>query len=278
MPIERIERSIPLLASRVSRRGGKHFSEAIMTTDSFKKHRSAEFTINGKTVRIGASAKGAGMIEPSMATMLCFITTDADVSKSLLAKILKHAIELSFTRISVDGDQSTNDTVLLCSNGLSQVKIRKETDPGFRQLQQSVTEICCFLAEQMVRDGEGATKLMKVRVSEAKSENDARKLCRDLTNSLLLKCALFGEKPIWGRILSTIGAAQIACDPSRLRIDLQGIPCFQKGEPDFDVAKKLRYLMKKKEIEIRISLGAGQHVYSMLGSDLGFEYVEINRS
>jgi glutamate N-acetyltransferase/amino-acid N-acetyltransferase len=278
LPVHRLERALPGLCRNLSAHGGKAFSRSIMTTDAFPKRRAAEFRAGGRPVRIGASAKGAGMIEPSMATMLCFITTDAALPRNLLKKLLVDAVSRSFNRISVDGDQSTNDTVLALSNGASGVSIRSERDPAYKPFRDSLFTICRDLAEKMVSDGEGATKRVSVNVRGARSDSEAKKICRAVTNSLLFKCALFGDRPYWGRVLSGAGASGATIDPGRLCIELQGVKCFDRGEPDFDAARKLGRAMRKKEIHVLLDCGAGKSAYSMLGTDLSFDYVELNRS
>jgi len=276
LPVKKIESASKNLLSELNVRNGELFTQSILTTDSFKKTKSAELEIDGKIVRIGASCKGAGMIEPSMATMLCFISTDVFMPKKLLQEVLSEACNSSFNRISVDGDMSTNDSVVLLANGASGVIIKNKKSKGFLQFQEALKNISCFLARKIISDGEGATKIINVRVSGAKSENEACAACHSVANSLLLKCAINGEQPGWGRVLASVGSSTASINRKKFSIRMQRVFCFKKGEPDFNAVKKIKPLMKKKEIEIEINLGAGKYEFSMLSSDIGHRYVEIN--
>ncbi|MBN2143154.1 MAG: bifunctional glutamate N-acetyltransferase/amino-acid acetyltransferase ArgJ [Candidatus Aureabacteria bacterium] len=274
-PAEKLIRNLPVLISSLKIKDAL-FSTSILTTDTMMKTASAEFQVDGKLVRLGASAKGAGMIEPSMATMLCFITCDAKISHALMQKALNEAVNQSFNRITVDGDMSTNDSVVLLCNGASGVRIINDQEKGYDFFRQSLIHICRSLSEKMVEDGEGATKLIRINVSEAASEKDAEEVCRSIGNSMLLKCAFFGNSPNWGRILSSIGATRAKFNPLKVKIVLQGKICFQNGEPDFEAAEKLKNRMRKKEITIDVTLGAGTKSSFLVASDLTYDYVKIN--
>ncbi len=277
LPYEKITQSLPALVKDLSIKNYTKFSQSILTTDAFKKNRSAVFNINGKPVHIGVCAKGAGMIEPSMATMLCFITSDLDISKDLMQSALDEAVQMSFNRISVDGDMSTNDSVVLLCNGASNVKVASKNDEGYKLFKEALTNICIFIAQKIVEDGEGSTKIMKVFIDGAKTKDDAVKVARSISNSQLLKCAIFGEVPNWGRIMSSIGATDAKINFNNFNISLQGKICFKNNEPVFDATSKLVKAMKKKIIEIKVSLGSGTNSYTMMASDLGYNYVDINK-
>ena len=276
LPHEKISDAAPGLIQGLDEKNGEIFSEAILTTDTVMKCRSAEFKVGENTVRIGCSAKGAGMIEPGMATMLCFITSDVGMPKELLDQALKEAVDLSFNRITVDGDMSTNDSVVLFANGASGVEISSKKDPAYKLFKESLNHICEEIAKLIVADGEGATRVMKVITLNAKTEKDAIDVCRSIGNSMLFKCSIFGGTPDWGRILSSVGSTQALIDMANFSASLQGIVFFKNGEPDFEAKDKIRPLMQSKNIEIVIDLGMGKKSHYIWASDLTYKYVEIN--
>ncbi len=256
----------------LSHREGINASEAIMTTDTFAKRIAYEVTLSdGKTFRIGAMAKGAGMINPAMATMLCFITTDAAVDKATMQNILDECVHTTFNAASVDGDTSTNDTVLVMANSLS---------GAFHAgaFKEALESIMLFLAKEMVRDGEGATKLVTYKVTGAINHKEAEIAAKALSNSLLVKTALFGQDPNWGRIASTVGASGVMCDEAFLSIWFDDICVYKKGELLFD--EKLEPLaaavMQKSVFTIHCDIGLQDGEFTAYGCDLGHEYVKIN--
>ncbi len=256
----------------LSRRDGIAASEAIMTTDTFAKRIAFEVTLeNGSSFRIGAMAKGAGMINPAMATMLCFITTDAAVDKATMQAVLDECTHTTFNAASVDGDTSTNDTVLLMANGLSGVY----HPAAFRE---ALEAIMLFLAKEMVRDGEGATKLVTYKVTGAINTHEAEIAAKALSNSLLVKTALFGEDPNWGRIASTIGASGIMCDEAFLSIWFDDVCVYRKGELLFndEIERVAAAVMKKSAFTIHCDIGLQSGEFTAYGCDLGHEYVKIN--
>jgi len=256
----------------LSKREPNAAAEAIMTTDTFSKQIAYKVELeDGSSFHIGAMAKGAGMINPAMATMLCFITTDADVSKEEMQKILDKNVEVTFNAASVDGDTSTNDTVMLLSNA----KSGAYNEAAFSE---ALYNIMRFLAREMVRDGEGATKLVTYEVSGAKDDNEAEIVAKALSNSLLVKTALYGEDPNWGRIASTVGASGVEAYEESLTISFNDICVYKKGELFFDAAmeQKASEVMKLSEFTISCDLGVGEGVFTAFGCDLGYEYVKIN--
>ena len=216
-------------------------------------------------------AKGAGMINPAMATMLCFITTDAKVSKSEMQEILDDVTQVTFNAASVDGDTSTNDTVMLLSNGSSNV-YNKE---AFRE---ALYKIMLFLAREMVRDGEGATKLVTYKVTGAKDDKEAQRVAKALSDSLLVKTALYGEDPNWGRIASTVGAAGVEANEETLSISFDDLCVYDKGKLLFDEAmeNKASKVMLQDTFTISCDLGIAAGGFTSFGCDLGYEYVKIN--
>ncbi|MEA3228306.1 MAG: bifunctional glutamate N-acetyltransferase/amino-acid acetyltransferase ArgJ [Campylobacterota bacterium] len=247
-------------------------SQAIMTTDTFSKEIAFNVELeDGTNFNIGAMAKGAGMINPAMATMLCFITTDAKVSKQEMQSILDRVTKTTFNAASVDGDTSTNDTVMLLSNAQSGVYNAKA-------FEDALHKIMLFLAREMVRDGEGATKLVTYNVTGAKDDTEAQKVAKALSNSLLVKTALYGEDPNWGRIASTVGASGVECSEEMLTISFDELCVYDKGELLFDLIMedKASQVMKKDRFTISCDLGVADGKFSSFGCDLGYEYVKIN--
>jgi glutamate N-acetyltransferase/amino-acid N-acetyltransferase len=247
-------------------------ARAIMTTDSFKKELAYRVELDdGTSFNIAAICKGAGMINPAMATMLCFIITDANIPKSDMDTLLLNSCEQSFNRISVDGDTSTNDTVMLLSN--KQSKAYDKT-----AFKDALHEIMFELAMMILRDGEGASKLVAFEVKGAKTLEDAKKASMALSNSLLVKTALFGEDPNWGRIASTIGASGIACDDSTLSIHYDDLLIYSNAFRELDKERESRAysIMKQDTFKVTCDIGLGEASYISYGCDLSYEYVKIN--
>ena len=245
---------------------------AIMTTDTFSKEIAFEVKLDdGSSFSIGAIAKGAGMINPAMATMLCFITTDANVPKEEMQEILEVTTKKTFNAASVDGDTSTNDTVMLFSNAKSGV-YEKE---AFKDV---LFKIMHFLALEMVRDGEGATKLVTYKVTGAKNDDEAEIVAKALSNSLLVKTALYGEDPNWGRIASTVGASGVKCSEDTLKISFDNLCVYDSGKLYFDeeMEKKAAIVMGHKKFTITCDLGISNGNFKAYGCDLGHEYIKIN--
>ncbi len=247
-------------------------ARAIMTTDSFKKELSFRVELDdGSSFNIAGVCKGAGMINPAMATMLSFITTDAKIPKTDMEELLSEATEKSFNRISVDGDTSTNDTIMLLSNGVSN-SYDKE---AFRE---ALNRITFELAMMILKDGEGANKLIAFEVKGAKDTFEARKVSRALSNSLLVKTALFGEDPNWGRIASTIGASGVECNEESLEIYYDNLLIYSDAQRELDRDREERAykIMKQDSFKIICDLGVGSGEFTSYGCDLSYEYVKIN--
>jgi len=247
-------------------------ARSIMTTDSFKKELAFKIELDdGSSFTLAAICKGAGMINPAMATMLCFITTDAAIPKADMEELLTEATEGSFNRISVDGDTSTNDTVMLLANKLSKA-YNKE---AFREALKKIT---FELAMMILKDGEGATKMVAFEVNGAKTKKEAQKASMALSNSLLVKTALFGEDPNWGRIASTIGASGIECDENRLTIYYDNLLIYSNEQRELDAEREERAykIMKNDTFKVTCNLGLGEESYTSYGCDLSYDYVKIN--
>lgn len=255
-----------------SDKNSNNLSKSIMTTDAFKKELCFKIELeDGSFFHIAGVAKGAGMINPSMATMLSFIITDAKIPKKDMKELLKESAENSFNKISVDGDTSTNDTLMLISNG----EANSYNKDAFRKALNMIT---FEFAMMILKDGEGAEKLISFEVKGAKTYNDAKKASISLSNSLLVKTALFGEDPNWGRIASTIGASEINCDESKLTIYYDDLLIFSKDYPELDKNReeKAIKIMKQSSFKIVCDLNLGDFNYKSYGCDLNFNYIKIN--
>jgi glutamate N-acetyltransferase/amino-acid N-acetyltransferase len=273
MPMNAIEAGVPLAFARLSDGDDRTTADAILTTDTFPKRASLEVQTPNGAVRIGAIAKGAGMIAPNMATMLAFITTDAALDAPTLQACLTDVVNRTFNCITVDGDTSTNDMVIVLANGASGVRIDDGTLDAFRD---GLYQVCEYLAKRIIRDGEGATKIFEVRVEGAASEADARQVGRTIAESLLVKTAIHGGDPNWGRIVAAVGRSGVPIEPERMRLVMQGVPVFERGQPlPFDEAALARQL-QAEEIYIVLSLGQGNAHATYWSSDLTAEYVKIN--
>jgi glutamate N-acetyltransferase/amino-acid N-acetyltransferase len=276
LPMARILSAIPELVQNASRSGGAQSARAIMTTDTRPKTASFEWSVGGNKIRIGGMAKGSGMIHPDMATMLAFLSTDADISPALLQSALKEAVEESFNRITVDGDTSTNDMVLILANGLSGVKIKKNNlfTSGF---QEALNRICFGLAQSIVQDGEGATKFVTIRVVNGKSRKECLTIANKIACSNLVKTALFGEDANWGRIMAAAGYSGIPLRPDRIDIYFDDTAIVKQGvglgnRQD----KKADRIFKKKNFTITLDLHRGSASAKVYTTDLSIDYVKIN--
>ena len=270
VPKQKLKDGIKLF--NLSKKNSREAAQAIMTTDTFSKEISLKVQLaDGTSFNIGAMAKGAGMINPAMATMLCFITTDALVSKTEMQNALDEVTKRTFNAISVDGDTSTNDTVMLLSNGKSKVYHAEA-------FVEALFKVMHFLALEIVRDGEGATKLVTYNVTGAKNDKEAEKVAKALCDSLLVKTALFGEDPNWGRIASTVGASGVEAYEEKLKISFDNLCVYDKGELYFDeeMENKAATVMSHKKFTISCDLGVGDGKFRAYGCDLGYEYVKIN--
>jgi len=270
LPVKKILKSLPVLVSGLSKKD-ENFPKSIMTTDLSQKVYVKKLKLGKKTVTITGAAKGAGMINPNMATMLAFIMTDASVTKAVLKQALKSAVEGSFNRVTVDGDTSPNDSVIILANGASGVKIGSG---NYSKFKSAIYEVCLFLAEEIVKDGEGATKFIKITVKNAKSEAQAKKTAEAMANSLLFKTAAFGESVNFGRIPSNIGVTGEKINIDKVKAWLNKKMIISNGK--ILKAKGVKNEVKKKEIEYTISLGTGNKEYFVLTTDLSYQYVKIN--
>ncbi|MGQ9805172.1 MAG: bifunctional glutamate N-acetyltransferase/amino-acid acetyltransferase ArgJ [Chlorobiales bacterium] len=278
LPIEKMLSVIPRLALLLSEEGASDVAEAIMTTDLVRKELAIEFELGGKDVRIGAACKGAGMIAPNMATMLAFITTDVAIPQPLLQKALSAANQKSFNRISVDGDESTNDMVMILANGRAENEPIAESSDEYSKFEHALEYVMTELAKMIVRDGEGATKFVEITVSGARSEHDAEVMARTVANSSLVKTALHGEDANWGRILAALGYSRIDFLPEKVEVRFGDVPILnQNFEIVLDEAKAKAEL-SKPDVSVKINLNLGNASATFWTCDLSEKYVEINGS
>jgi glutamate N-acetyltransferase/amino-acid N-acetyltransferase len=250
-----------------------------MTTDTKAKEVACSARIAGRTITVGGMAKGSGMIHPDMATMLAYLTTDAVIARRALQTALVQAVSDSFHCISVDGDTSTNDTVLCLANGLAQnAPLRPGTAP-FGRFQELLNRACLSLAMQICRDGEGATKLVRIAVTQARTVKAAQRVARAVATSALVKTALFGEDANWGRIMAAAGRAGVPINPDKLRLAFDGVPIVAGGVTLGPSAeRRIARVARRKEFTITIALGQGKASAQIWTTDLSYEYVKINAS
>ncbi|WP_414841488.1 bifunctional ornithine acetyltransferase/N-acetylglutamate synthase [Enterococcus saccharolyticus] len=254
----------------------ENFQKAILTTDTTEKAVTVTAEIDGKQVTVAGCSKGSGMIHPNMATMLGFVTTDIAISSELLQTLLKELTEVTFNQITVDGDTSTNDMVVVMANGLAKNVEITEKNTAYLAFKEMLRVVLTELAKLIAKDGEGATKLIEVDVTGAQSASDARMIAKSIVGSMLVKSAIFGKDPNWGRILCAIGYSGISFDPTNVTIELAGLPVFKAGEPlEFD-AEQMEGNLSEEEIKIGVYLNEGTSFGQAWGCDLTYDYVKIN--
>lgn len=275
LPVDRIAAACPALAAALSSEGWPAFSRAIMTTDTVAKMSSRKIRTSDGECTIIAAAKGVGMLRPDMATMLCFAATDAEASHDTLQAMLQRASDASFNRITVDGDTSTNDTVILMADGASGVSV--ERAGAGKVFQEALNELFIDLAKQMVRDGEGATKLVEVRVEGASSLQDARRAAETVADSSLVKTALFGEDANWGRIMAALGRSGAEVAPEKVDITFDEVFLVRGGQwAGEDAEASATRVMKQNEFTIRVDLHLGEGADHVWTCDFSVDYVKIN--
>jgi len=279
LPMETIAKGVKLAAAALREDGGPEAAHAIMTTDTRPKARAVTIPVGGKTVTIGGMTKGAGMIAPKMAvphaTMLCYLTTDAEMDNRTLADLIGRSVEYSFNRINVDGDMSTNDTVVLMANGQSGAKIAAGT-PECELFYRALLALMQDLAMAMVRDGEGSSKFVTLDIRHAANPEDARKCAEAIANSLLCKTAWFGCDPNWGRVIAAIGYSGAVFVPEQVKLDYNDLPVVRNGMDAGTPEAVLAEILKKGEFTIKVDLAAGDSDWKMWTSDITYDYVKIN--
>lgn len=278
MNMEPIINGMPLLNPADDLESAIDFAQAIMTTDIVMKNTSYSTIIDGKEVIVAGAAKGSGMIEPNMATMLGFITTDANIESDVLQRALADITNVTFNAITVDGDTSTNDTVLVLANGLADNETLTPAHPDWANFYATLKAVAQDLAIMIARDGEGATKLIEVEVDGAVSDEEARKIAKTVVGSPLVKTAVYGNDANWGRIIAAVGYSGATVDPEKITIKIGGATMVENGEPIPFSEEELIEILKMDEVKIYVSLGQGEgHGYAW-GCDLTYDYVKINAS
>ncbi len=278
LPMENIVKGIRELPSKLSASGSLDASEAIMTTDTYSKEVSVEIPLVAGSIRIGGIAKGSGMIQPNMATMLAFLTTDATISQPLLQKTFSRLIDRSFNRISVDGDMSTNDMATIMANGRSGVAELKAGTNAFALFEQALEYVLVRLAKMIARDGEGATKLVEIVVKGARTEAEAVQAARSVANSNLVKTAIHGADANWGRILAAVGYSGIEFDPAKTELFFNELPILKKNYQIVIDEVRAKEIFSAENITITINLNQGNESAEFWTCDLSKEYVHINAS
>lgn len=276
LPMDKLEAGIKDAVANLSADGSGNAGRAIITTDTHSKSVTCEFELSGKTVRMGAIAKGSGMIRPNMATMLCYITTDIAIDQALLQKAVSGCVEKSFNMISVDGDMSTNDMVIVLANGEANNAKITEENTDYQIFFDNLMMLCTELAKQIAADGEGASKFLTINVKGAKSFADAKTVGMAIANSPLVKTAFFGEDPNWGRVICAVGYSGADMVPEKTVVKFGGITIFANGTGATYDEKALAHVMKQKDIVIDIELNMGQEDATVWSCDLSYEYVKIN--
>ena len=276
LPMDKVERGIHAAVKALSSDGSVDAGNAIITTDTYSKAGATSVMIGGKEVRFGIIAKGSGMIRPDMATVLCFITTDADIDGVLLQDALSEVIEHSLNMISIDGDMSTNDMAIVLANGAAGNLKITEKNADYETFKETLLALCQGISEKIAADGEGATKFITVHVKGAASFADAKTVGMSVANSPLVKTAFFGEDPNWGRVICAVGYAGVPMDPNHTTVKFGGIPVYVDGMGASYDADALRAVMTAHDIVVEIDLKDGTEEAKVWTCDFSYEYVKIN--
>ncbi len=277
LPMAQVRKGIEKAAAKLGPTNGAEAAKAIMTTDTRRKEFAMRFKVDGRKVTIGGMAKGAGMIHPNMATMLCVITTDASIDRPALKVCVEEAVEQSFNRISVDGDTSTNDTVIVLANGVSGTNLLKSYHPQFALFKKTLTHVMRKLARMIVEDGEGITRVVEVAVKGAANAQEAKLAALAVAKSELIKTSWTGGDPNWGRIMAALGYSGARVREEMVEIYYDGLLAVVNGQPSKTPLVKLRKLVRRPKFTITIHLHSGMGEYSILTTDLTEEYVRINK-
>ena len=276
LPMDKMEAGIKAAVKELSKDGSVNAGNAIVTTDTYSKCCATEVNIGGKEVRFGVIAKGSGMIQPDMATMLCFITTDVNIDQKLLQTALSEITEVTFNMISIDGDMSTNDMVIVMANGEADNPKITQKDENYKKFYDTLKGICTELSKKIASDGEGATKFLTIHVSGAENFNDAKQVAMSVAKSPLVKTAFFGEDPNWGRVICAVGYSGVRMSPEKTIVKFGDIPVYEHSiGATYDEAA-LKKVMAEHDIVIDIDLGEGNAEATVWSCDFSYEYVKIN--
>lgn len=276
LPVKKIEAGIPKLIKGMNEYGIEDAEEAMMTTDKFPKIAIRKGIVGAKDITICGIAKGAGMIEPNMATLLTYVMTDALIDAKALNTVFHQVIDSTFNAISVDGCMSTNDTAIIMANGLAANNPLERAQARLQRFREMLTDVLAELSQAVVKDGEGATKFITILVEGAKSKSDARRVAYSIGNSNLVKTAFFGGDPNWGRVIAAVGASGIPLEKEKVSLSIGNLNVFIQDAPVNYPAAKLKEIFNAGKVEIRVSLGGGDKSYCLHTSDLSYDYVKIN--
>lgn len=274
LPIAKVREGMEKIS--ISPEGGHDLARAITTTDTFPKEVAVRVKLGKDEIAIGGIAKGAGMIHPNMATLLCFLTTDAAVSPAFLKKALKNAVDASFNMITVDGDTSPNDSAIILASGLAGNRVIRSSSPAAEEFQKALDEVCLYLAKSIAKDGEGATKLIQVTVEGARSVEQARIAARTIAGSSLVKAAIHGSDPNWGRIIAALGRSGVDMEESKVDLYFDKLRVMESGQPVPLDKKRAKSILDRAGVPIRVCLNLGKAKATAWGCDLSEEYVTIN--
>jgi glutamate N-acetyltransferase / amino-acid N-acetyltransferase len=278
LPMDKIRSGIKQLQPCDTEEGAEAFQTAILTTDTVMKKACYQTTIDGKVVTIGGAAKGSGMIHPNMATMLAFVTTDANISSEALQKALCSITDVSFNQITVDGETSTNDMVIVMASGMAENHVLTSNHPEWHKFYEALKKTCEDLAKQIAKDGEGATKLIEVRVHGALNDDEAKQIAKKIVGSNLVKTAVYGADANWGRIIGAIGHSQATVNPENVDISIGNIVMLKASQPQAFSEEEATAYLQNNEIVIEVNLHMGQGTGIAWGCDLTYDYVKINGS
>ncbi|MBO9129761.1 bifunctional glutamate N-acetyltransferase/amino-acid acetyltransferase ArgJ [Bacillus sp. 165] len=278
LPMQKVRNGIGILEPSVSIEEADNFYEAILTTDLVTKKACYQTVIDGKTITIAGAAKGSGMIHPNMATMLAFVTTDANIESDMLQQVLSEVTNCTFNQITVDGETSTNDMVLVLASKLAENDTLHPHHPDWKKFVEALKQTCEDLAKQIAKDGEGATKLVEVCVEGALNESDARMAAKQIVGSNLVKTALYGTDPNWGRIISSLGQSKAAVAPNSVDIFIGSIPVLKQSQPVMFLEEEAIAYLQQPFVKITVNLNMGCESGTAWGCDLSYDYVKINAS
>ena len=276
LPMDKVKKGVKAAAAELSENGSVNAGNAIITTDTYSKACATEVEIGGKKVRFGAIAKGSGMIQPDMATMLCFITTDAAIDQPLLQAALSEVVEVTFNMISIDGDMSTNDMAIVLANGAAGNATITKKDKDYEIFRDTLKELCTGLSQRIAADGEGATKFLTIHVTGAKTFESAKQVGMSVAKSPLVKTAFFGEDPNWGRVICAVGYSGVPMEPEKTVVKFGGIAVYDKGVGAKFDETALRKVMAEHDVVIDVEHGLGNAEATVWSCDFSYEYVKIN--
>ncbi len=276
LPVKKIETGLGRLVKGLHEYGIEDAEDAMMTTDSYPKIAIRKGIVGARDITVCGIAKGAGMIEPNMATLLVYVMTDALVESKALNTVFHQVIDNTFNAVSVDGCMSTNDTAIILANGLAGNNPLERAQARIQRFRDMLTDVLVELAQAVVRDGEGATKFITIVVEGAKTRSDARRAAYAIANSNLVKTAFFGEDPNWGRILAALGASGIPMEKEKITLSIGGLSVYAQDAPVNFTPSKLKDAFKSKNIAVQVTLGSGDKAYRLFTSDLSYDYVKIN--